>query len=347
MKKDISVGIGILGCGVIGETHMSAIKKVKGGCLVAVCDADPDKAKKTGEGNQVDYYTNLKDMLKRNDLHLVCLCTPSSMHPEQAIQAAEKGKHVLTEKPMATTLRMADKMIETCHKRKVKLGVVYQRRLEGTCLSIKKALEKKVLGKMILGDCYLKYYRSPEYYKSASWRGTWRYDGGGCLMNQGIHMIDILQWFMGPVDTIYGHTETLRHKIEVEDTAVATLKFKNGALGMIEGTTSIYTPIQQRLELHGEKGSILIEGDKIKRWVLLGEDGKETEMPLPKIEQEEILSTDQAFLFGHYRIIQEMINSIKEDKEPPVSGEEGRKALEIILAIYRSGKTGKPVRLPL
>ena len=166
-------------------------------------------------------------------------------------------------------------------------------------------------------------------------------------MNQGIHLIDILQWLMGPVETIYGYAGTLARKIEVEDTAVVTLKFKSGALGIIEGTTSIYTPIQERFELHGEKGSILIEGENIRRAVLLDKDEKEIEIHLPGKDRKNIFPKEQAWLMGHYRVIQDMIDAVREDKAPSISGEEGRKALEIILAIYRSSKTNKPVRLPL
>ena len=346
------LGFGIVGCGVIAPWHISGIEAARGAKLVAVCDDDEKKAKKLGKEKKVDYYTNLNKMLKRPDLDVVCLCTPSSMHPAQAVAAARAGKHIITEKPMATSLKQADRMIKAAKEKKVKLSCIFQRRVTEPFLSVKKALEKQQLGKLLLGDCYLKYYRSQAYYDSAGWRGPWEFDGGGALMNQGIHMIDLLQWYMGEVDTIYGYAETLARKIEVEDTCVAALKFKNGAIGVIEGTTSVFPPdIPHRIEIHGEKGSILIEGEGIKRWITGGPDGK----PIDKVKsKKETKKTKQAIAaptsidtLGHQIQIQDMVKAIKENKEPIVSGEEGRKSLEIILGIYKSSKSGKPVKLPL
>jgi predicted dehydrogenase len=184
---------------------------------------------------------------------------------------------------MATTLEDANKMIEVCRKKNVKLGCIFQRRVVEPFVSVKKALENDELGKLVLADCQMKYYRSQAYYDSAGWRGTWQYDGGGALMNQGIHMIDMLLWLVGPVKTVYSYTRTLARRIEVEDTAVAVLEFKNGAIGMIEGATSIFpADIPHRLELHGVKGSILIEGEGIKRWVTGGPDGEPIEKEIQK-----------------------------------------------------------------
>jgi len=346
------LGFGIVGCGVIAPWHISGIEAARGAKLIAVCDDEEKKAKKLGQGKKVDYYTSLNKMLKRPDLDVVSLCTPSSLHPAQAVAAARAGKHIITEKPMAISLKQADRMIKVAKEKKVKLACIFQRRVTEPFLSIKKALEKQPLGKLLLGDCYLKYYRSQAYYDSAGWRGTWEFDGGGALMNQGIHMIDLLQWYMGPVDTIYGYAETLARKIEVEDTCVAVLKFKNGAIGVIEGTTSVFPPdIPHRIEIHGEKGSILIGGEGIERWITGGPDGK----PIDKLKsKKETKKTKQAITsptsiatLGHQIQVQDMVKAIKENREPIVSGEEGKKSLEIILGIYKSSKSGKPVKLPL
>lgn len=350
---DRNLGFGIVGCGVIAPWHMAGIEAAKGAKLVAVCDAEEKKAKKLGQEKQVNYYTDLDKMLKQDDLNVICLCTPSSLHPGQAIAGAKAGKHIITEKPMATTLEKADEMINVCRQQKVKLACIFQRRATEPFRSVKQALEKQELGKIILGDCYLKYYRSQAYYDSAGWRGTWEFDGGGALMNQGIHMIDLLQWYMGEVETIYGSAQTLARRIEVEDTAVAVLKFRNGALGVIEGTTSVFpADIPHRLEIHGEKGSILIEGEGIKRWVTGGPDGE----PVDKVEHREedekkktkqaIVSPTSITTLGHQIQIQDMVDAVNEDRTPVVPGEEGRKSLEIILGIYESSKSGKPVRLP-
>ncbi len=341
------VGFGIVGCGVIASWHVGSIARADGAQLIAVCDEREDKAKKLGEEQKVEWYTDYQKMLEREDLDVVSLCTPSSLHPGQAVAAARAGKHVLTEKPMAITLKDADEMIEACQRAGVKLGVIFQRRVREPFLKIKRALEEGELGRVVLGDIYMKYYRSQQYYDSGAWRGTWEFDGGGALMNQGIHLIDLLQWYMGPVETIYGYAEALARKIEVEDTAVAILRFKSGALGVIEGTTSVYPEtIPHRLELHGDRGSIMIEGEGIRRWEIMGEDGK----VVSKAEEAEeagkaITDPTDIGMEGHIRQVKDMVEAIKEDREPIVSGEEGRKSLQIILAIYQSAKTGKPVRL--
>ena len=345
------IGFGIIGCGVIAPLHIRGIKDTPGAKLVAVCDEKIDKAEKLGKEERVDYYTDYQEMLKRPDLKIVCICTPSSLHPAQAIAAARAGKHVLSEKPMAITLDEADKMIATCRKNKVKLGVIFQRRAAPVFKKVKEALNNNELGKLILGDAYIKYYRSQAYYDSASWRGTWKFDGGGALMNQCIHLIDLLQWFMGPVETIYGYAATLARKIEVEDTSVAVLKFRNGAIGVIEGTTSVFPPtVPHRIELHGEIGSIMIEGEEIRRWVVEEGEGRFSQEKdrLAELKASgEFSSQPCDFSLGHIPQIRDMVEAIKEDREPIVNGEEGRKALEIILAIYKSSRTGKPVRLPL
>jgi len=211
-------------------------------------------------------------------------------------------------------------------------------------------MEKGELGRIVLGDIYAKYYRSQLYYDSGAWRGTWEFDGGGALMNQGIHLIDLLQWYMGPVDTIYGYAETLARKIEVEDTSVAVLKFKSGALGVIEGTTSVYPEtIPHRIELHGDKGSIMLQGEGIRRWEVMGEDGKvisrAEEAGGTENTEKAIASPTDIGMEGHIILVRDMVEAIREGKEPMISGEEGRKSIQIILAIYQSAKTGKPVKL--
>ena len=338
------IGFGIIGCGVIAPFHIQGIKEVAQAELIAVCDEKKEKAEKLGKENNVDYYTDYQEMLKRPDINVVCICTPSSLHPPQAIAVAEAGKHVITEKPMAITLDGADKMINACRKNNVKLGVIFQRRVSDVFRKVKEGLDNGEIGKLILGDAYIKYYRSQAYYDSAGWRGTWKFDGGGALMNQCIHLIDLLSWFMGPVDTIYGYAATLARKIEVEDTSVAVLKFKNGALGVIEGTTSVFPPsVPHRIELHGQKGSILIEGEDLKMWVVEDSEGKERD----RLDELKKLLKPFDFSKGHFAQIKDMVDAIKEDREPIVNGEEGRKSLEIILAIYKSSRTGKSVKLPL
>lgn len=343
------VGFGIVGCGVIAPWHAKSIKACEKAKLVAVCDVVEEKAKKIAGEMGCDHYTDYEKMLERDDLKVISICTPSSLHPAQAVAAAKAGKHSITEKPMAVTLKEADEMIAECKKAKVKLGVIFQRRVKDEFIDIKKAVDSGQLGRIVLADVYMKYYRSQEYYDSGDWRGTWEFDGGGALMNQGIHCIDLVQWIMGGVDSVFGYAETLARKIEVEDTSVAVLKFKNGAIGVIEGTTSVYpSDIPHRIEIHGEKGSILIEGEGVKRWVVEGEDGKPVEKTAGAggVGKAITSPTDIGFE-GHKKLIAGMVDAIEKDRDPLITGEEGKKALEVILAIYAASHSGKLVKLPL
>ena len=340
------IGFGIIGCGVIAPWHAKGIESAEGAKLIAVSDLDEEKARKFGEVNSADYYVNYDEMLKRNDIDAVCICTPSSLHPAQAVTAARMGKHILTEKPMAITLNGADEMIDVCRKNNVKLAVIFQRRMAGVYPKIKQAIDRAELGKLILGDIYMKYYRSQQYYDSAEWRGTYKYDGGGALMNQGSHLIDLLQWYMGEVDTVFGYAETLARNIEVEDTSVAALRFKNGALGIIEGTTAVCSPIGHRLEIHGEKGTVMIEGERLKKWTLMDENGEEIDMTKTDDEIAQFVKAEDTDpTTGHKNLIQDFVKAIREDREPFINGEEGRKSLQLILSIYESARTGKPVKL--
>jgi len=343
------VGFAVIGCGVIAPFHITGIKSAKGAKLVAVCDEVEAKARKLAKEHKVDWYTDYKKMLKRDDIHVVNLCTPSSMHSGQAVAAAKAGKHVLTEKPMATTLKKADAMIKACRDNKVKLGCIFQRRISEPFKTVKKALDKGALGKLTLGDFYIKYYRSQAYYDSAGWRGTWKYDGGGALMNQCIHLIDLVQWYMGPVAKVYGLARTLARKIEVEDTSASVVEFKNGAIGVIEGTTSVFPPtITHRIELHGQKGTIIIEGEGLKLWKVQGRGGKEIDKlkGRKKGDVSKAITNPTDFSAGGHGIqVKDMVRAVQNNREPMITGEDGRKALELIMAIYKSSRTGRPVKL--
>lgn len=345
MSTGHKIGFGIIGCGIIGRFHANAISRVSGAKLIAVADSDAEKAKKLAEEHKIECYADYSEMLKRKDIDAVCVCTPSGMHGKNAEDAANAGKNVLCEKPMEITLERCDRMIKTCKKNKVKLGVIFQRRTYETSMKVKEAVDSGKLGRVILGDAYLKYYRSPEYYRSAGWRATWELDGGGALMNQGIHGIDLLQWIMGPVESIISYTGTLVHKIQVEDTAIAMLRFKSRAMGVIEGTTSVYPGLPTRFEICGEKGSIVLEESTITRFDVLGEEIKLEQPDEGKVGGSSS-PTDIAEI-GHIKHIEDFVKAIKENRDPLVTGEEARKSVEIILAIYKSGKTNSLVKLPL
>lgn len=349
-----AIGFGIIGCGAIGGAHAEAIRKAAGARLVAVADMSEQRARKMGEDYGVSYYSNYKDLLQRDDVDVVNICLPSGLHMDACIDAADAGKNILCEKPLEITLPKIDRILEAMHRNKVKLGVVFQRRFQNSSKLIKDAIDKGKFGKLISGSAYLKSYRTQAYYDSGSWRGTWQMDGGGCLMNQGIHGIDLLQWFMGPVKSVYAVTDTAAHeRIEVEDVAVALVKFSNGATGVIEGSTSCYPGLPATLEVYGKDGTVTLQEEKLIRWDFinptkedeaLAKEAEEERSRFDKIDRSNPLSVVGD---SHLPLIEDMVAAVREDRDPTISGEEGRKAIEIILAIYKSAQTGKEVELPL
>jgi UDP-N-acetyl-2-amino-2-deoxyglucuronate dehydrogenase len=342
-------GWGIVGCGVIAPTHMSAINATPDAELVAVCDIVDEVAEKfAAENGGVPFYKHYQDMFERDDLDVVSICTPSGIHAEVGIAAAQAGKHILCEKPLDVTLDHMDALIEAADKAGVKLACVFQMRTYPNARRIREAIAEGQLGRMVLGDAYCKYYRSPEYYKSAGWRGTWELDGGGALMNQGVHGIDLLLWLMGsPVKAVTARADHLVREIEVEDTAVALLEYENGAFGVIEGATSVYPGYSTRTELHGELGTIILEDQAIKTWKIIGIEGDLAADQGP-VEQQGTASDPKALTAtGHTFQVQDLIAAIREDRDPYVTGRSARKAVELILAIYKSAKERKTVELPL
>jgi UDP-N-acetyl-2-amino-2-deoxyglucuronate dehydrogenase len=338
---------GIIGCGVISRTHADEIGKIKGASLVAVADVAEDCAKNIAKAYGVDWYSDYLELLKRDDIDIVNILTPSGLRAEIAIEAARHGKHVIAEKPIDVTFEKATDMIQACRGAGVKLAVISQHRFDTSTVGVKKVIEEGKMGRVVLGECAVNWYRTQDYYDSGAWRGTWAMDGGGALMNQSIHTIDLLQYLVGPVESVFAHTATLAHeRIEVEDVAVATVKFKNGALGTIVGTTSAYPGLSSRLEVFGTTGSAVIEHDKLTHLYLKSEeqDGAPSNLAAKNLD-----TPDPTTVFGyaHGLQIEDMMNAIREDREPLVNGEEGLKPLEIILAIYESARTGKEVTLPL
>lgn len=328
----------IVGAGVLAPSHALAISRNPKAELVAVADIVEEKGKELAEKFDIpDVYTDYEKMLNREDIDVVCVCVPSGLHEPIAVAAAQAGKHVFCEKPIEITLEKADNMIAACHKHNVKLGVAFQRRMLPVSIRAREALKEKKIGKLIMGNAYLKYYRSPEYYRSAGWRGTWEMDGGGALMNQGVHGIDLIQSLAGDVDSVYAYADTLVREIEVEDTAVALLKYKNGAYGVIEGATSIYPGRETRIELNGDRGTIVFTDDGFETWKFM-----DSEEPFPNLEIDE---PDYLKVNRHAVFIDDMIEAIKNDTDPIVTGEEARKSLQIILAIYESSKSGQEVKL--
>jgi UDP-N-acetyl-2-amino-2-deoxyglucuronate dehydrogenase len=341
---------GIVGCGVIAPWHADSVMASEYADLVAVCDVDEEKGKAFADQyGGVPLHTDYRQMLREGGLDVVSICTPSGLHSEMTIAAAEAGVNVLCEKPMAITVPQLDAMMEAVNKAGIKLEVIFQRRTYETSRRVREAVQSGLLGQMTLGDAYLKYYRSPAYYRSADWRATWALDGGGALMNQGVHGIDLLLWVMGDVESVYAKAEAKVRDIEVEDTCVALLTYKNGAYGVIEGTTSSNPGEPTALYLHGEKGTIVLDDTGISKWAVAPDKSVVAQNDPEKCVSRESLSTvsDPKAMgrAGHQAQVDDLALAIMADREPMVVGESARKAVELILAIYESVRTGREVKL--
>ncbi|HIE43867.1 MAG TPA: Gfo/Idh/MocA family oxidoreductase [Candidatus Omnitrophica bacterium] len=350
------LGFAVIGCGVISSWHADAIRAIDEAELRAVCDVAEEKARQMGEKYGVDWYTDYNELFRRPDIHVVNICVPSGLRSEVVVPAAQAGKHIIAEKPLEVTLEKADKITRTARENRVKLAVIFQSRFSDDATLLRKALQEGRFGRLVYGEASLKWYRTQAYYDSGDWRGTWKLDGGGALMNQAIHAVDFLQWMMGEVDSLFAYTGLLAHeRIEVEDTAVASLKFKNGALGSIIAMTSAYPGYAKRIEIYGTDGASVLEDDHITVWNFK-EEREEDKRIKEEILKREVAKSEAMGASSptaglsyepHRRQIVDMIRAIREDTEPLVNGEEGRKSMEIILGIYESSKTGKPVKLPL
>lgn len=337
-----NLGFGIVGCGMIARWHANAIKNIPGAQLAGVTDTGAEYRKAFAEEYGVKAFESAEELFKSPEVDVVCICTPSGLHAPLAIQAAHAGKHIIIEKPMAITIKEADDIIHAVEANKVKMAVISQLRFSPAVVKIKEAVDSGALGKLVCGDIYMKFYRSQEYYDMSGWRGTWKMDGGGALMNQGIHGVDLLQYIMGPVKSVFAYTKTLARKIEVEDTAAAVVEFENGAVGVIQGTTSVYPGAPRRLEICGDKGTIVLEEDSIISWNIEGQE-MPADITLGHTESNAASNPGAFGLEGHIRQIGDMVAAINQDKKPLVDHRDGKKPVEIILAIYEASKTGKPV----
>lgn len=344
--KTERLGFGIIGCGNILEKHGMSINENERAELIAVCDIIEDRAKDAKEKyGAKEYYLDYMDLLSNKDIDVVCICTPSGMHKDMVVAAANAGKHVFCEKPIDIKLDKIDKMIQACKNNDVKLGCVFQMRTMEQSKIVKNAIEKNELGKLVLVDASLKYFRNQEYYDSGDWRGTWDLDGGGAFMNQGVHGTDLLLWLAGDVESVYSKAAAVARNIEVEDTAVVVMQFKNGAFGSIRCATTVYPGQESIFEIHGEKGSIIFDvGKGFRCWKTIGD--KQDRSPEVDNASSGGANDPKAISgLGHYILIDDMISAVLENKTPMISGESARKAVELILAIYESAKTNKEVFL--
>lgn len=331
MKK---YNFGILGCGVISKTHALAIDNIENATLLGVADNNIEYARVFAEKNGVKAYESYQDMLADKDIDVVCICTPSGFHASNAIDALNAGKHVILEKPMSISNEWADKVIEACERTGKKLTVISQFRFSEDIKRVKKLIEENAFGKISLCTLTMKYYRNPEYYSSSSWRGTLRFDGGGALINQGIHGVDMLDYILGPITNVKGKIATISHDIEGEDTAVALFQTANGALGVIQASTCAYPGFDRRIEIHGDKGYVCLLENKIEKLMVNGE--------MVDLGELNFTSTANDNTVMDYRMhkaqFENLINGIEGKEKILVDCYEGKKALAIIQNIYQTSK---------
>jgi UDP-N-acetyl-2-amino-2-deoxyglucuronate dehydrogenase len=344
-------GFGILGCGVIGPAHAVALSRIDGARIVAVCDLVEARAKALAEQYGCRHYLDYAEMLRDRDVEVVNVCTPSGSHADLATMAAKAGKHVIVEKPLDVSLAKIDMVIEECRRHNVILAPIFNGRFHGSAQAVRRAIEEQRLGKLVSGDVYLKCSRSKEYYQSSGWRGTWKYDGGGALMNQGIHSVDRILWYLGEVESVVARMANLVHEVEVEDTLLAIVKYRGGGMGIVQATTAAFagTPepkaigkgdpyrnLYSRVEIGGTTGSILVEDEKIVKFVV--KDGG-TPAAAPADDPQ------SRPWGGHEAQIRDVLDAIAERREPGVTGLDARRAVQTILAMYESARTGREVRL--
>ncbi len=348
----MATGFGIIGCGMISRFHARAIADVPGAKLVGCYDTIPAAADRLAAEFACRACQKLDDLLADPQIDVVVIGTPSGAHLEPAVAAARAAKHVIVEKPLEITLRRCDRIIAECEKAGVVLSTIFPSRFHDSSQLLKKAVDQGRFGRLTLGDAIVKWYRTQQYYDSGQWRGTWELDGGGALMNQAIHSVDLLVWLMGPVAQIRAHTAMLAHeRIAVEDVATASLQFANGALGTIEATTAAYPGYLKRIEIHGSQGSAVMEEEDIVKWDF-ARQRKSDQAVHQRMAQRQSGgggAADPAAIghHGHARQFKEVLGAIRRGSQPLIDGPEGRRAVEVILGIYKAAETGRAVSLPL
>jgi predicted dehydrogenase len=360
------IRFGVVGCGGIGPTHCGAIQQIADAALVAVADVVPERAQAVAKKFDVPRaYDGERALLHDPEIDAVCICTPSGRHADGAVAALSAGKHVVVEKPMDVTLEACDRMIAAADATGLALTVISQHRFDAATQIVKEAIDSGRLGRIVLADATVKWWRTQGYYDSGDWRGTWALDGGGALMNQGVHTVDLLQWLAGGVSTLWAQTRTAAHeRIEVEDVAVAALAFTNGAVGTLTATTASWDGFPVRIEIHGTEGTAILEGDRLKLLKFKNGEAYESEeaaahaLSVAKggtasVREEtatrltETAASDPGAVWGdaHRAQIEDFIRAIRTGGKPLIDGRAARKPLEIILGVYRSARTGLPVIL--
>lgn len=339
------IKFGLIGCGRISAKHFESIAQIEDAKIVACADINKSKAKSAAQQYNIPAsYEDYIEMLDTEKLDAVLICTPSGLHPEMGIEAATRKLHVITEKPMAIDLSSADRLVKSCDHNQVQLFVVKQNRLNPPIRLLKNAIEKGRFGRLFSANATVRWTRPQNYYDLSKWRGTWEFDGGA-FMNQASHYFDLIQWLMGSVESVMAITATLNHTIETEDQGVGLLQFRNGALGVVEVTMNTFPKNWEgSITVMGENGSVKIGGiavNKVEHWEFKEYDDDD------KLIETSFTDPTSVYGYGHLGFLQNVVDVLHEKAEPNTDGRSGRKSLEIILAMYKSAKTGKKVSLPL
>jgi predicted dehydrogenase len=348
--SDRPLGFAITGCGMIARFHARALAEVPGARLAALVSGDIRRARAMADelGLACHLDTDLAAVLARPDVEALIVTTPSGAHLEPAVAAARAGKHVVVEKPLEITAERCDRIIAACDEKRVKLCTIFPSRFGDANRTLKAAVDAGRFGRLTLGETACKWWRSQQYYDEGGWKGTRALDGGGALMNQAIHNVDLLLWLMGPVDRVSGFTATLAHeRIEVEDTAVACLRFASGALGVIQAATSTHPGLPKTVAIHGDRGTAVVEQDDLLRWDFSPrspEDKAVRQRFAVKVHASGGASNPAAISHqGHARQLADFVRAVRTGTEPSVDGREGRRSVALIEAIYRSAATGRSV----
>ncbi|MFC1525732.1 Gfo/Idh/MocA family protein [Candidatus Latescibacterota bacterium] len=354
------VRMAVVGVGAIGPSHIYAMDHLEAAELVGICSLPEPHAEGVARQHGVPFYTSVGEMLEADRPDAATVCTPSGLHLDVTLELIDAGVHVLVEKPLEVTTERVDRLVEAARAKGVVLAGVFQSRFKPVVARLKQLVDDGLLGDLYSGSAYIKRYRTQEYYDSGGWRGTWEIDGGGWLMNQGIHVVDLLTWFCGDVEEIIALTDTVGRKVEVETLAVALLKFANGAKGVIEGSTVAYPELPQYLEIFGSRGTVSFSNSRLLRMDLMDPTAAETAAREELLEMRRQLETRESTQqrrvaagtpipqvdMGHTPVFEDFVTALREGRPPLVDGREARRAVAVVNAIYESGRNNAvPVRL--
>lgn len=329
IRESNKLGIGIVGCGVISYQHAESLLEIEHSNVIAACSRTEKNREKFSSRFDVPVFPTFEELIAHDDIQAISICTPSGAHLEYAIKAAEAGKHVIVEKPIEVTVERGQKLVQSCEKNEVKLAVIYQNRYSNAVVKLKQAVDSGKIGKPVMARGSVKWFRDQDYYSESGWRGTLDLDGGGALINQSIHTIDLLIWILGTPKIVFGMKGTLTHSgIEAEDNLVASLQFKNEALGLFEASTSIVPAQSRTIEINGSKGTAFLKGDEFTLSL-----HEETLTEKSKKSEENF----------HTKQFREIVDAILNDEQPPVSGAEALQSLAVVETIYASCNQHSPV----